>query len=222
MKFTQDEAFKELEATLGNPQTRNISDRTIRETLETLMPLTVNDETELSDFVTSITPVLKSVEGNMRSDISAKIALIGSKKAAPAKQEAGAPAEPVPQERPSYEDDLAELKAFKERMEQEGLKAHREKVNQKIKSILTEQGANNEVMQDVAIRFTEIDYDLSPEEIATKCRKTYDEQYTRFMSQVGTPYGGTQSMAPASPVTKEQREAAIAENTKRFRANIPV
>ena len=57
MKFTQDEAFKELEATLGNPQTRNISDRTIRETLETLMPLTVNDETELSDFVTSITPV---------------------------------------------------------------------------------------------------------------------------------------------------------------------
>ena len=50
----------------------------------------------------------------------------------------------------------------------------------------------------------------------------FSKQAKYLMSQVGTPYGGTQSMAPASPVTKEQREAAIAENTKRFRANIPV
>ena len=48
MKFTKEQAIKELEAKIPNKgQTLNISKRTISEQVETLLPLIANDEMEL-------------------------------------------------------------------------------------------------------------------------------------------------------------------------------
>lgn len=74
MKFTKEDARKELVAKIPNEgQTLNLSERSINEQLDTLMPLLANDETELDAFVTSVLPVFKTADGNVRNDVSVGI-----------------------------------------------------------------------------------------------------------------------------------------------------
>lgn len=74
MKFTKEDARKELMSKIPNKgQTLNLSERSIDEQLETLMPLLANDETELSDFVTTVLPIFRTADGNVRNDVSAGI-----------------------------------------------------------------------------------------------------------------------------------------------------
>ena len=52
MKFTKDEAYKDLVAKMtAKGEKLNLSDRSINEQLETLMTLIANDETELNDLL---------------------------------------------------------------------------------------------------------------------------------------------------------------------------
>ena len=70
MKFTKEDAVKELKAKIpNNGQTINLSDRSINEMLDSLMPLLANDETELDAFVTSVLPTFKTADGNVRNDV---------------------------------------------------------------------------------------------------------------------------------------------------------
>lgn len=74
MKFTKEDACKELMSKIPNKgQTLNLSERSINEMLETLMPLVANDETELDDFVTNVLPTFKTADGNVRHEVSAGI-----------------------------------------------------------------------------------------------------------------------------------------------------
>lgn len=74
MKFTKEDAVKELKAKIpNNGQTINLSDRSINEMLDSLMPLLANDETELDAFVTSVLPTFKTADGNVRNDVSVGI-----------------------------------------------------------------------------------------------------------------------------------------------------
>ena len=74
MKFTKEDARKELMSKIPNKgQTLNLSERSINEMLETLMPLFANDETELDDFVTNVLPTFKTADGNVRHEVSAGI-----------------------------------------------------------------------------------------------------------------------------------------------------
>jgi hypothetical protein len=74
MKFTKEDARKELMSKIPNKgQTLNLSERSINEMLETLMPLVANDETELDDFVTNVLPTFKTADGNVRHEVSAGI-----------------------------------------------------------------------------------------------------------------------------------------------------
>lgn len=74
MKFTKEEARKELMSKIPNKgQTLQLSERSINEMLETLMPLVANDETELSDFVDKVLPTFKTADGNVRHEVSAGI-----------------------------------------------------------------------------------------------------------------------------------------------------
>ena len=52
MKFTNEDAYKKLVAKLtANGEKLNLSQRSINEQIEALLPLVANDEMELEDFV---------------------------------------------------------------------------------------------------------------------------------------------------------------------------
>lgn len=74
MKFTKEDARKDLMSKIPNKgQTLQLSERSINEMLETLMPLIANDETELSDFVEKVLPTFRTADGNVRHEVSAGI-----------------------------------------------------------------------------------------------------------------------------------------------------
>lgn len=73
-KFTKEDALKELMGAIPNKgENLNLSERSINEQLETLMPLLAGEETELSDFIKSVLPIFKTADTNVRNDISAGI-----------------------------------------------------------------------------------------------------------------------------------------------------
>ena len=74
MKFTKEDACKHLTSKLsekGHPL--HISERSINEMLDTLMPLLANDETELEDFVNSVLPTFRTANLNIKNDVSVGI-----------------------------------------------------------------------------------------------------------------------------------------------------
>ena len=74
MKFTKEDAYKELVRLMTtNGEALNLSSRSINEQLEKLMPLLANDETELNDFVTNTLPLFKTMDANVRNDVSGGI-----------------------------------------------------------------------------------------------------------------------------------------------------
>ena len=74
MKFTKADARKELMSQIPNKgQTLNLSERSINEQLDTLIPLIANEETELNDFIKKVLPVFKTADGNVKNDVSAGI-----------------------------------------------------------------------------------------------------------------------------------------------------
>lgn len=74
MKFTKEKAYEELVAKMtAKGEKLNLSERSINEQLENLIKLIVNDETELSDFVEKVLPLIKTADSNVRHDVSAGI-----------------------------------------------------------------------------------------------------------------------------------------------------
>ena len=75
MKFTKEEARKDLVAKLtAKGEKLNLSERTINEQLDALMPLIANEETELADFLDKVAPLFKTADANVRNDVSVGIA----------------------------------------------------------------------------------------------------------------------------------------------------
>lgn len=71
MKFTKDEVRKELTAKIPQEgQTLNLSERSINEMLDKLLPLIANDEMELDAFVDNVLPMFIVADGNVKHDVS--------------------------------------------------------------------------------------------------------------------------------------------------------
>lgn len=71
MKFTKEDAYKELVAKMTtNGEKLNLSQRSMNEQIETLLPLLANEETEIDDFVSKILPLVKISDANVRNDVS--------------------------------------------------------------------------------------------------------------------------------------------------------
>ena len=74
MKFTKDDARKDLMSKIPNEgDTLQLSERSVNEMLENLIPLVANDETELSEFVDRVLPTFKTADGNVRHEVSVGI-----------------------------------------------------------------------------------------------------------------------------------------------------
>lgn len=69
MKFTKQEAFEKLkgELTKGG-KTLRLTERSINTTLDTLMPLLANDETELDVFFKAALPIVSTQNANVEKD----------------------------------------------------------------------------------------------------------------------------------------------------------
>ena len=143
MKFTKENAYKELVAKMtAKGEKLNLSERSINEQLEKLIPLIANDETELADFIEKSLPFIKTADANVRNDISVGIKDYIDKNP---KVE-----EPKPQE-PKSQEGNEEMRKILERLE--GLEKRNselesaELINQKkneIKSYLKDKGVKNE------------------------------------------------------------------------------
>lgn len=69
MKFTKEEALEQLKAELTKGgKTLHLSDRTINENVDDLLPLLANDETELSDFMKKALPFVKRTNANFEKE----------------------------------------------------------------------------------------------------------------------------------------------------------
>jgi hypothetical protein len=74
MKFTKEDAHKELVGKMtAKGEKLNLSERSISEQLDTLIPLIANEETELADFIDKVLPVFKTADANVRNDVSVGI-----------------------------------------------------------------------------------------------------------------------------------------------------
>lgn len=143
MKFTKEDAYKELVSKMtAKGEKLNLSERSINEQLEKLIPLIANDETELADFIEKSLPFFKTADANVRNDVSVGIKDYIDKNP---KVE-----EPKPQE-PKSQEGNEEMRKILERLE--GLEKRNseletaELVKQKkneIKSYLKDKGVKNE------------------------------------------------------------------------------
>lgn len=108
MKFTKDDARKELSSQMtAKGEKLNLSERSLNEQLDALIPLVANEEMELADFVTKVMPFFKTADANVRNDVSAGIN--DYKKQNPPKK-VEPTQEPTPSENP-LEKRLADLEA---------------------------------------------------------------------------------------------------------------
>lgn len=131
MKFTKEEAYKELVARMtAKGEKLNLSERSINEQLETLITLVANEETELQDFVDKTLSLFKTADANVRNDVSVGINKYKEDNPIPKPQE--------PIVKTATDDVDNELLKRLEAMEQELANSKREKQQANIrKDILT-------------------------------------------------------------------------------------
>lgn len=142
MKFTREQASKELVAKMtANGEKLSVSDRTINEHLDTLMPL-MGEEMELQDFVEKCLPLFKSTDANVRNDVS--VGIREYKAANPVVEPQKTPQEPTAQRGGEYADLLKRI----EELENEKARASKEKkvgtIKEEIVSKLKSKGVKDD------------------------------------------------------------------------------
>jgi hypothetical protein len=142
MKFTREQANKELVAKMtANGEKLSVSDRTINEHLDTLMPL-MGEEMELQDFVEKCLPLFKSTDANVRNDVS--VGIREYKAANPVAEPQKTSQEPTAQRSGEYADLLKRI----EELENEKARASKEKkvgtIKEEIVSKLKSKGVKDD------------------------------------------------------------------------------
>lgn len=217
MKFTKDEARKELSAQMtARGEKLNLSERSINEQLETLMPLLQNEETELQDFIAKVLPIFKTADANVRNDVSAGINEFKSKNQNP--QATHTKTDTAPS------DDVSAIVMRLEKMEKELADAKREnRVADVKKQLLTK-------MKELGVKNTEWVKDFISEIAITEDfdvdskAKTYLSIYNKAMANTppnittaGASGGSSSSASKAMEETIKQ--ASEFASTQRLDAN---
>lgn len=148
MKFTKEEALEQLKAELTKGgKTLHLSDRTINENVDDLLPLLANDETELSDFMSKALPFVRRTNANFEKE---KADFIKTYK--PVEKEKPTEQSNMP---PVGDDTISELKAKLEKLESMYETEKRNKtigaLKRSLKSKLKEKGVSDEEWLDTFI-----------------------------------------------------------------------
>lgn len=191
MKFTKEEACKHITSKFSETgQTRYISERSINEILDTLMPLLANDETELDSFVTSVLPAIKSADMNIKNDISVGIKDYKEKNPiAPPKKEEEAKKEEEKKD-DKYEALLARLEAMETAHKEEETKKKVKSLREDFIAKAKEKGVKNENwLKDYAEEIT-IGENFDVEAKADSCLKFYNKFKSKMNTDISPEDGG--------------------------------
>lgn len=183
MKFTKEQAVEQLKGLLTEGgKTLHLSDRTINENIDDLIPLLVNDETELSDFISKVLPFVKRTNANFEKE---KADFIKSYKPTQSQttqqQQSTTP--------PTDDDALSQLQAqiqqLQDKIEREEKEKALSQVRKNFKSELKSAGIKDDKWIDTYISKIQISEDLDIKEEAKSTLELYN------LSRVDIPDGTT-------------------------------
>jgi len=214
MKFTKQEAFEKLKGILteSGKTPLHMSERSINEQLDTLMPLIANDEMELDAFVEKVTSTFKTMNANAKNDQSAFVNDWKVKH----------PEEKPPQNTPPA-NETPEMKAMRERLEaleqRETQRQNTQTIEEKKKQILSklkEKGIKNEewcngMIAEIAID-KDTDVDTKVNNLVAFYNKTKADTRGGYTPRGGVG-GGEQQKGEWDDVRKE-RETQIGSQNK--------
>lgn len=212
MKFTREQAFQDLKAALGN--TQKISDRSINETLDTLMPSLATEDTELVDFLKIVKPIVVTTNGNMIKDTSDFVKDYEAKH--PVIIQPVTPIVPPADDMPAWAKALLDdQKTLKEQLAAKDKSAARQaKLNEATNLIRSKANGtvNDEVLGiSLALIGSEITDEMTVDEIVTKGSAMYDTKYSKLYGEdtgvPGTGNGGNGSGKAGLDAFKAKKQA---------------
>ena len=194
MKFTKEEARKDLVAKLtAKGEKLNLSERSINEQLDALMPLIANEENELADFIDKVTPLFKTADANVRNDVSVGIADFKKSYKPEEKKEVVKPEEKKTEADDAYAkllkrlDDLEnEAKANKAKETVNGLK-------QSFVAKVKEKGVKDDEWLNFYLETVVIDENFDVDAKAEACLKFYNKSKAGIKTDVTPEKGGGKS-----------------------------
>lgn len=194
MKFTKEEAHKDLVARLtAKGEKLNLSERTINEQLDALMPLIANEETELADFLDKVAPLFKTADANVRNDVSVGIA--DFKKSYKPEEKKG---EVKPEEKKAEADEAyAKLLKRLDDLENES-KANKAKetvngLKQSFVAKVKEKGVKDDEWLNFYLETAVIDENFDVDAKAEACLKFYNKSKAGIKTDVTPEKGGGKS-----------------------------
>lgn len=187
MKFTKDDAYKELVARMtARGEKLALSERTINGQLDTLIKFIANDETELDDFIGKVLPSFQNLEGQYRKDNSDFIKQWEKDHPAQDSKPTDPPAD-------DYTKKLEERLLALEKKNEEVEKNKRLSAKKaELKDLMKKKGIKDDNWSDTLLSEVAITEDMDIEAKADSYLKMYNQQKAVFEGGAtpGMSYGG--------------------------------
>ena len=190
MKFTKEEARKDLVAKLtAKGEKLNLSERSINEQLDALMPLIANEETELADFIDKVTPLFKTADANVRNDVSVGIADFKKSYKPEEKKEVVKPEEKKTEADDAYAKLLKRLDVLENESKANKAKETVNGLKQSFVAKVKEKGVKDDEWLNFYLETAVIDENFDVDAKAEACLKFYNKSKAGIKPDV-TPYSG--------------------------------
>lgn len=210
MKFTKEEAYKDLVAAMtAKGEKLNLSERSFNEQLDKLIPLVANDETELKDFIASVLPLFKTADANVRNDVSVGINEYKKQNPTTVVQQQ---VEEKTEENKEFNELLSRFNALETKMKETEAKENASKVRAQVIAKVKEKGVKDtewisSLLNDVAIT-EDFDVDAKAEgyvKIYNKMMADFDPSATSGSSVGGKGKNTVQDVIKAAAEKQKQQ-----------------
>lgn len=183
MKFTKEDAYKELVAKMtARGEKLNLSQRSMNEQIEALLPLIANDEMELTDFVEKVLPFVKTADANVRNDVSQGIKEY--KDANPIVQ----PTKPQESPKDANAELLARLEALEQKNKDAELALKHQDIKRNLSSKMKELGIKSDKWIDTMLGNLTITDDFDVDAKASSYLELYNSMQVEINPNA-TPHG---------------------------------
>jgi hypothetical protein len=206
MKFTKEDACKELVKQMTvNGEKLNLSDRSINEQVEALLPLIANDEMEITDFVAKTLPMFKTANANVRNDVAQGIR----------EYKDNNPIKPNPNPKGEQSEEIAKLLERIEKMESESAAAkQRERedgIRRTIHSKLKEKGVKDKDWVNSFLSEITITEDFDVDAKVESYLNIYNKAMANMPSNITPAAAGGKQIADDDAI---KQAAAIAKQNR--------
>lgn len=214
MKFTKEEAYKELVAKMTEKGEKlNLSERTLKRQLETLIKYVANDEMELADFVKVVLPDIKELDGQCRKDNSDFIKEWEKNHPTNVEPKPNTDPKPTGNESPEMKALLERLNALEAESKANKVANFAKEKKSELKKVLKEKGVKDSEWIDLMLQKISITEEFDVESEADYYLKLYNRSnpIPSGVTPKGTNGGGennqvNNSIQAASELMKRERE----------------